>query len=327
MKKLLKGIKSSLLVRGLLFSTFLLFTMCITIVDITQPTSATVGEEIDITVDLKLNPIADDTHYLMFGFLAPKSWDVEGTAVVTYISSVGNGTMSLAPADEKAPLADTNPGPNNWVNEMTEIIGIGENYGEVKWVVYKSDVTLNSINGVEITGQVQLKVKVGPENLVTQLGYVAANTGYGIRDTKHAAKFTDCMEVTGGTNPRKDLCGEIPNPVTYQPESFSFEDIVKINFDAAKGGGALVGTDQVYLCISAKVEGNTVDICDKSDAVKMNSLGGNLWDITIWPRGLFNVPKGSSISEISYSFKNEAGNIVVQDPNTTEDFILEENCN
>ncbi|WP_411031232.1 DUF4961 domain-containing protein [Spongiimicrobium sp. 3-5] len=324
MKKIFKQIKRQRATVVSLFFLFFLFTMCITITGVIQPSTTTVGEEISITVDINVNPSTDDTQFLVFGFLAPITWDVEGTGTVSYTSTVGDGTMSLISDSEIAP---NSAGGLNWEDEIKTVLGIGENYGEVKWVVYKSDQTLTAQNGVAIVGQIQLGVTVGPDNLVTQLGYVVANTGYGVSGADHAVLFTDCMEVTGGSNPSFDLCGPVPDPVTFEPEIFSFEDIIKINFDATKGDTALLDVDQVYLCASAMVDGMPVAACDIDSALGMINMGSNLWSISIWPRGLFNVDDGSSISEITYTFRNEAGDIVVQDPNTVEDFILEQNCN
>ncbi|AUP80640.1 DUF4961 domain-containing protein [Flavivirga eckloniae] len=208
MKKLFKPIRKKTVSVILLCFTLLLFVKCITIEGVTQPTTATTGEVINITLDLKMLPEADDDEYLIFGFLAPISWDVENTATVTYTSTVGNGTMSLAPVDEIAPNSSTNL---TWANEMASELGIGANSGDVKWIVFKSDVELVGANGVEITGEIQLQVTVGPENLKTQLGYAVANSNYGVKVSNgyHAVSFTNCMEVTGGTNPIHDLCASL----------------------------------------------------------------------------------------------------------------------
>ncbi len=325
MKKIFRQIKRRKIAMALLFFAFFLFTMCITILEINQPTSAEVGERITITLDLKVAPSTDDEQHLILGFLAPVSWSVADNATVTYTSSAGNGTMSLAPDDEQA----TNTTEMlNWKDEMTAVFGLGENYGKVKWIAFKSDTKLTATKDVEITGHVQLEVTVGSRNLKTQLGYVLANTGYGVRDTYHDAQFTDCMEITGGTNSMDDLCGSAPSSVIFQPETFALEDIIKINFNADGSDTSLVGVDQVYLCLSANIEGRTVNMCDTSNEnLKMNKMEANLWSITIWPKGLFNVSNVGDMSDVSFSFQNEAGDIMVKDPNSGSDFLLEQNCN
>src|SRR5690606_37781830 len=103
MKKLINFLKKQRIVKVLLMFTLLIFTMCVTITNVTQPATATVDQQIDITIDLNLNPELADDEFLVFGFLAPTSWDVEGTATATYTSSLGDGTMTLVPLDEPAP--------------------------------------------------------------------------------------------------------------------------------------------------------------------------------------------------------------------------------
>ena len=132
-----------------MFSMFLLLTMCITITNVFQPTSATIGETMNITIDANLLGEIGDSQNLVFGFLAPAAWDVAGTGVATYTTSVGNGTMSLVPLDEIAPNSDLGL---TWADDMKNQLGIGENYGLVKWVVYKSDQQLSVASGETITG-------------------------------------------------------------------------------------------------------------------------------------------------------------------------------
>lgn len=227
MKNLFIALKKQRIVKVLLMFSCFIFTMCFTITGVNQPSTATVGQTIDITVDLTMNPALADSENLIFGFLAPTSWDVEGTGVVTYTSSLGDGTMSLVPLSELAP---NSTGGLNWTDEMASQLGIGANSGDVKWVVYKSDVELTVVDdGVDVTGQIQLSVSVGTDNLITQLGYAVTLTNYGVRigDGYEDVQFTNCMEVTGGTNTVIDLCGdlgvgeEISSLVRFYPNPFN----------------------------------------------------------------------------------------------------------
>ena len=322
--------KKKIIARGLMFSMFLLLTMCITITNVSQPTSATTGETINITIDANLLGEIGDSQNLVFGFLAPAAWDVAGTGVATYTTSVGNGTMSLVPLDEIAPNSDLGL---TWADDMKNQLGIGENYGLVKWVVYKSEQQLSVASDETITGQVQFSVTVGSDNIKTQLGYALANTAYGVdtADGWHDVFFTDCMEVTGGTNALINLCGPIPNSITYSPEVFTFGDILSIRFDATRGPGGnptvLLDVDQVYLCASAIIDGDVVDVCQINDLTKFRNIGDNLWEITIWPQQFFNSQPSQDITNISFNITNVSGDIEVKDPGTGVDFQVIENCN
>ena len=293
----------------------LLTTMCVTITGVTQPETAQVSERISITIDAEVKPAEDASYNLIFGFLAPESWDVSSNAVASYSSPNGSGSMSLATDD-------------SWSNSLKDKLGIGENYGEVKWVAFVSDDLINGQNGVDFNGQISLSVDVGTENLKTQLAYAATADKYGFDGNNHDFRFPECMEITGGSNNLINLCGPRSYPVTISPDLFSVEDdIIHINFDATKGDDSLVGAGQVYLCASAMINGQLVEVCDNSEKMKMRSLGNDIWEISLWPTGLFGFNTGSIMSDITYTFKNEQGDIVIQDPNTSNDFQLTENCN
>ncbi|WP_142785098.1 DUF4961 domain-containing protein [Changchengzhania lutea] len=295
----------------LLFGFLLLVTMCVTIPSVNQPTSATVGETISITVDVNVAPAEDASHNVVFGVLVPVSWNVASNASATFTSDNGNGTFSL----DTGTHADT----------FEAVLGIGENYGEVEWVAFVSNEQVTGVNGVGFSGQVQLTLTVGNENINTQLGYAAAASGY-VSAGDIGSFFTPCMEVSGGANPLIDLCGPLPYPVTYEPISFTVKDIIKINFDASKGDTGLFGASQVYFCGKAMVDGVAVENCGTAAINTMANLGNDLWDITIWPNSFFSVSPSAVITDMSFTFRNTAGDIVIQDPNTNEDFLLTDNC-
>ena len=64
--------------------SFFLLMMCMTITSVVQPSSATVGEQMNIIVNVKVQPIDSDGYKLVFGFLAPISWDTEQNATATF---------------------------------------------------------------------------------------------------------------------------------------------------------------------------------------------------------------------------------------------------
>ena len=112
---------------------------------------------------------------------------------------------------------------------------------------------------------------------------------------------------------------------------FTYDDVISIDFDAKKGVEGnptpLLDASQVYLCAKALVNGQTVDVCQSNESTKFRNVGNNLWEITIWPRQLFDASPGQEITDISFTVTNEASDIVVQDPETGEDFQIVPNCN
>lgn len=162
------------------------------------------------------------------------------------------------------------------------------------------------------------------------MGYVVATSGHGISSGNIGTYFTPCMEVSGGDNPLIDLCGPLPFPVTVLPKEYNFDDIVHIQFNATKGSEgnptALLDADQVYLCGSVVVNGETIAVCDKNSASKMRKVEENIWETAIWARSFFGLSEDMEISNLFFSFTNEAGDIIVGNPDTGGDFELIPNC-
>jgi hypothetical protein len=326
MKNFFNQITKKRLVSIALLLSFFLLMMCMTITGVTQPAIATIGEEINITVDAQVQPIDTDSYRLVFGFLAPVSWNAQENATAVYTSSVGNGTLVLA--------TDTDIATNStltWSDEIESVIGIGENYGLVKWVVFLSESPIAFEDGVTINAQINLTLIVGQDNITTQMGYIIANSGYGIgldfgNNPAYSENFTPCMEVTGGTNNPINICGPAPSPIVISPNTRTLNDIIKINFDAAKGDTSLFDASQVYFCGTALVDGVEVSNCGAESQNTMENVGNNLWEITLWPNSFFGATPNAEISDMSFTFRNADGAIIIQDPETFEDFRLIENC-
>lgn len=327
MVKIFNQIKKKRILGILLCFSFFLLMMCMTITGVIQPTSATVGEEIDITVNVRIQPLESNSDYkLVFAFLAPISWNAEETATATYTSPVVNGNLRLATDADIATNSTL-----TWSEEIESVVGVGDNYGLVKWVVFISETTVATVNGTAINGQVNLSLTVGQENLTTQMGYLVANSGYGIGldfggNPAYNANFTPCMEVTGGSNPSINLCGPAPYPIVVKPNTRTLKDIIKINFDSSKGDTSLYDVSQVYFCGTALVDGVEVINCGTDPINTMENVGNNLWEITFWPNSFFGAAQNAVISDMAFTFRNAEGDIIIQDPDTLEDFILTENC-
>lgn len=300
-----------------LFLSLLLFTFCVTISNVIQPSTATIGEVIDVTLDVDVAAIEDASYNVILGILMPEDWDAS-TIVASYTSPNGNGTFSLAP-------------DNTYSKQMTDLVGIGENYGRVKWVSLISDGLVSGVNNAGFSGQVQISFAVGDENVKTQLGYVVGETGRGITldnngVPNYGVQFPDCFEVTGGSNILSDLCGPIPFPVTLQPSEYSFDDVIKINFDASKGPTALLGAESIFLCGAVTADGVQKEICEANPSSSLTNIGPDLWEISIWGKQFFDLPRDANITAMNFYFRNENGDIVVKNPDTGEDFQITPNC-
>lgn len=306
----------------------LLMVMCMEITQVNQPSEATIEEQIDISVSVDIAPEEDASHKLVFGVLAPKAWNISENAGASFTSPEADGNMRLATEDDIA--TDTTA---TWSETMHAKVGIGENYGQVEWVVFISENPVEVTNEEDFSGTINLSLQVGDQNMITQMGYVAANTGYGLNneDDDYDTHFTECMEVSGGDNPVINLCGPAPsNAVSYTPEAFAWNDITTIHFDATAGADSepteLAGAGEVYICATADYTGGTSEVCEANETTAMTSQEENMWEITIWPRRFFDIPPEAEINGISFHFRNQDGSTVVKNPSSGEDFQMITTC-
>jgi len=326
----------------------LIIANCLTIDSVVQPETAAVGEEITITVNATADVGDNARNYrLIFGILVPKNWNIRETATVRYDSDWDGGTKPKFPGSgvmflddetlskgyQKSRGDDGEYTGNTWATDAYTYVGTGVNYGKMEWVVFISEQIHTEVDIIE-SGTITLTLDVGDGHTGTQLGYFLAQHQSGFEVDMYDTFFPDCMAITGTAPGSTDLCGPEPSvTVSFWPDTYSWNDLITIDFDAKVGGGqptALVGASEVYLCANAVYTGGTSQACDNSAATKMRDMGNDTWQITIWARGLLDIPGDADISEITFNFKNSDGSIVVTEwefPKTGEDFELVPNCN
>lgn len=336
---------------------FFFVTACFDITGVSQPSSAEAGETMTVTVDVAFDSENNDANFkiLLFGMLVPKSWDAGNNATVRYDSDFNlnpdqpaSGPMVFDEGDlsfykSQSRGADGEVSGNTWSQDMEEILGIGENYGEMEWVAFYSE---NFIDGSQsaFEGTVTIEIQVGDQHSGTQLGYFIGHIGDGLKfeeggSTPNAAsrfydvEFTDCLNVTGTVATATNLCGAPPTfTASIFPDNYLFDDTISIRFDAKEGlEGAntdLFNAGEVFACATAVLsDGSTIVKCDRDQASRMTLVGDNIWELTIWPPSYFEVPEGSLMTELQLNFQNTDGTIVVQNPGFEEDMIFGQVCN
>ena len=251
-----------LLVGLLIFPLVILFvTACFDITGVTQPSTAKVGETITITVDVNYDSEDTDQNYkfLIFGMMAPKSWDIANNAVVAFSSSVnqspdrpGSGNMIADPQDltfwgNKSKGSDGNETGNTWTQDMNAILDIGENYGEVEWVAFRSENPIDA-SQISVDGTITVTLTVGDGHTGAQLGYWIGshNDGFKQEDSIDSStqdaesRFWDTgyasINITGAASGSTDLTGPAPTFTAFiSPEGYLFDDIITVRFDAKEG--------------------------------------------------------------------------------------------
>lgn len=282
------------------------------------PETAKAGETVTFTVHPYIHPDEGrENSRMIIGFLAPKSWDVVNNTKVTYTSDVENGvqTMSLVPKSVLVEWSDVEFGSKvNWWDLLEKTYGVGPNVlQDMEWVVYQTDKTYSVSANEEIHADVHITTKVGQQNLRAKLGFFVGETADGIwMDSHYDIQYSDCFEVTDGKGAIIDFCELHINAAT--PSSASQDDIITLIYQGDILENDLKNADEVYLCAKAYTDsGNSYEVCGGSAKTRMEKQWGlgNTFEISIWPRGYFEIAEGEVITDIEYIFTNADGSIKV----------------
>lgn len=293
---------------------------CFEITEVRQPETALVEEVINIEVDVELTGKEGDR--LVFAFLAPRAWSVSTNTTVYFTSTIGGSNMSLMDPEELDPESN-----QPWAARIEEREGIGLNYGEVEWVVFKADDAVtppgNTSPDNPANGTIFIETQVGASNMITQLGYFVSEAFWGyLEDGNNSVSYfyDPCFEVSGATGQAQNLCGPAPRRL-IDLKQYTFEDILTIKFDALEDSTALIGADQVYFCSTGIFDSGVTEICETTTKTEMISGGDNIWYLTIWPPEFYSVPHGENMTEVLCSFQDKNGT-VVKDPSGNDFQIL-----
>ena len=298
-RKLLKKIAA-------LAAILLFVTSCFLIKSVDQPSYVEAGETMTVTVNAAFDSEDNGADYkiLLFGMLVPKSWDASNNASVRYDSDhnenpdqPGSGAMTFDEGDltnwkSQSKGANGQASGNTWAKDMEEILGTGENYGEMEWVAFYSDKFIDGSNAA-FDGTVTIQIKAGDQHTGTQLGYFIGHVGDGLKfeeggSTPEAAskfydvEFTDCLSITNVAADATNLCGSAPTfAASIGPENYLFDDIITVKFDAKEGfngaNTALFNTNEVFACATAMFsDGTTIVKCERDSASKMTLTGDNV---------------------------------------------------
>ncbi|UII19556.1 DUF4961 domain-containing protein [Fulvivirga ligni] len=295
--------------------------------EVDHPESGKAGEEVTFTVHPFFD-VADGRSgaRMVIGFLAPKSWKAAQNTVVTYTSDLEEGmvgTMSLIPDNTLANWSDEGGGEKQtWKVALRNKYGVGPNViNDMEWIVYWSDKTYAVQNEEDIHIDVDLKVKLGAQNMRVRPMFVIAETEDGTRSGNYTDMLvTDCFEVTDGEGDVIDFCELHINSV--QPVFSTKDDLVTFTYQGDIKDNDLQGADEVYLCATAYTDnGKVYEVCNREakSAMKNPFRFGNTFELTMWPASYFGIAEDEIISSISYSFTSADGAIQIMDDLGDED--------
>lgn len=315
----------------------MLFAYChIKIASVNMPATAKVGDVVPITLNLDISCNSGGTDNLVLGVLMPKGWKGTQNMTATYTSSKGNGNMVLTPTSTAAPHGNG----LNWQDYMKTTFGTAGNLiDDVEWVVMQTDLPITYANGDKITGNINIKLKVGADDNPTlvKLAYVVANTtngftsdtfidgGYGATAEYYNEYIGDCFSVTGGTGDLVDFCN--PQLTTINPPKSTDNDFVTLTFNSNVTPTGLAGSTEVYLCATGITsDGKTITVCDKTPKTLMKQTGAGVYQITFWPKSFFGVSGAQTVTSMTYYLTNKSGSVQVGYGNTSAAFTYKFKC-
>ncbi|RYY55608.1 MAG: DUF4961 domain-containing protein [Chitinophagaceae bacterium] len=326
--KLLKSKKfRNYFLRALATAVVIVIISCshsITTVD--QPASIVAGEDLNITLKVKVTSNSAQSSRLMIAILVPKAWNARTKARMSCTTTKSTGVQAMAP------VAVGVPAPNgdglDWSTRLATKVGGGGNLiDDWEWIAYYTNASYSLGGNDEATADVFITIPTTPDNLLFKMGYAIANSTDGIGDDTRYYGSTfppTCLEVKGDGD-LIDFCN--PQLSTVEPRIALDNDIITLGFDAGVTANPLENVGDIYLCATAiTTTGDRIDVCTASPATKATPLGARRFRIDLWPRQFFSVTEAQTIARLEYFFTNADGSVRVGYGGLSDPFLFTFSC-
>ncbi len=173
----------------LAFSIAVALVGCFKILNVVQPSSATVGDQITSTVTVSVEGQSDaNPHYGIVGLLVPNDWTIDNVV----FSGAYQDTCLFLPADS----SDSEPGGlvDYWTDSLEARYPSGT---DMKWIVYQSKTSHVTINDT-VSVDVSVKMTVGQAQGNYNLGYFVSDAALDFTDASYyAVSLNHAINVTG----------------------------------------------------------------------------------------------------------------------------------
>lgn len=321
-------LRFSLMIIGLV-----VLVRCMTIVDIVYPDEPLVNSEVEIKVNIKLEPENSNNTKLIFAVLAPKSWNLKENGVLNLTSNgysegdVENELMSLVAVDAIEPTTG-----QEWSKTIQSVVGLMDNYGPVEWIVYESKTVFKIDDSIDklITGVVNIKLNTGTQNMKVNLGYFFCGKDKGLHEDFYTENAkSKVITISGGNNVLLDYT--TPNLVSTIPSVMSYKDIFAIQFESAVGNieTELLDEENVYLLGKVVYENNgiidSILIQSSDEFRKMKRISNLRYRKYIYIQDYFGLNSSDEVEEVSFYFSDQSQNKVVT-LETGDFFTISESC-
>jgi len=305
----------------------LIITACTSsITIISQQDHVTPGDTAHMTIRVDWTLINYDRNdRQIIGICVPKSFNAAQNATITYSGDPGKGRFVLIPEGIVDP-ATKQP----YAQAFAKKFGFGPNYiNDMEWVAYWSDVKFAVANQTSPGGEIYINVKTGPEYLSFRPGFAMCEDEDGLSDANsgyYTSLFGTCMEVVGsGTDDILDFCN--PQIGVADPSNSTENDIITIKYNQSLDTSMLKNQQEIYFCAKAFTNtGDSITVCQQNAASKLTKSGLSEYRIDFWPKKLFNLPAGKTLTRLEYYFTDKSGVVKTGYGNTADPFKYRFKC-
>ena len=326
MKSYLKNIKVFLLLSGMVVLMLLIANCAFNGLTVTVAPTGNPNEVSSFTLNSSISPRISPGPYttkLIVGILAPKFWKLGQNSTLELKSAKGISALTLIPSSETEPVYKM-----SWSDAAKVKFKIGPNLlDDLEWVVFRSVQTYSVANNEDIPFNIEVKSKIGPQNVLVKLGFFIATSKESLTADNDYVKtaYSGVFSVSGGEGDLVDFVN--PQLGSVDPVHSQDNDIVTLKFDAGVIITDLSNTEGIYLCAKAFTNtGDSILVCSPNDKTKLSAIGGKKFRIDLWPRGFFNVKDEQKLTRLEYYYTDVSGNIKVGYANTSEPFRFTFKC-
>jgi len=296
---------------------------------ITQPSTATAGSQITLTIkgNYTQKTAGTSNYRFVLGFFVPKGWNAGVNTTMTYTSTAGNGVLVRVPAGQKPDGEPVDDYPTAmkkaYASRNPNLIDDHE------WVVFWSDSKPYSANqSVDYT--IEIKTKTGNESMLTKLGYYVGGFPDGSwanpNNENSKVTFTDCFSVTNGTGDGIDFCNK-PLAATTPLRGVD-NDFYTIAYDNDLFTTPLSSASKVYLCLKGfTANGTVIERCIADEKSIFIAGEQKRFKKVIWPRGFLNLTDDQVLTRMEYFVMDESGKKVGFGGLANTPFIYRFSCN
>jgi len=325
--KLLKSKKlRNYFIRFIATAVVVIIISCsMTIDKVEQPATLVAGQDLNVTLTVKVTSNSGQSSRLMIAILVPKAWNARAGARLTFTSTKSTGLQQMTA------VAPGVPAPNgdglDWSTVLATKIGNGGNLiNDWEWIAYYSNGTYTMDANDEATATVSVTIPTSLDNISFKMAYAVANNNDGIgTDPRYYGSYTgNCLEVIGEGD-LIDFCN--PQLSTVEPRIALDNDIITLGFDAGVADNLLKDATNVYLCATGVTEGGErIEVCNQAAGSKTTALGAGRFRIDLWPRQYFSLSETQKLVRLEYYFTNADGTIRVGYAATQDPFLFTFSC-